>query len=276
MSAWLRIVLEAIFDRKNFRNEIVWYYRRWTGTARRFLAMHDIIFFFSKRESDYTFNPLYTTYTEKSLKRKQNYHTRIKGDDVYVTSINKKGVRENDVWSIPVINSQAKERVGYPTQKPLALLERIITASSNQGDFVLDPFCGCATACITAEKLGRRWIGIDLSPKAAELVKLRVEKELTNLLAHQVVERTDIPTRSGDYVRPKEIKHKLYGLQEGCCNGCRTHFEFRHFHVDHITPRSKGGGDVEGNLQLLCGSCNNIKGDRDMAYLKSRLAELNS
>ena len=78
------------------------------------------------------------------------------------------------VWTdINAINSQAKERTGYPTQKPLALLERIIKASSNEGDVVLDPFCGCATACVAAEQLGRRWVGIDISPKAVELVNMR-------------------------------------------------------------------------------------------------------
>ena len=280
MSAWLRIVLDSIFGKGNFQNEIVWHYRRWTGTAHRFLAMHDVLFFYTKQESGYVFNSLYTEYTEKSLKRKQNYHTRIKGDDVYVTSIDGKGVKENDVWMIPVINSQAKERVGYPTQKPLALLERVIEASTNKGDLVLDPFCGCATACVAAEKLGRQWIGIDISPKAAELVKIRAQRELSDFLSsqgarmYQIIHRTDIPRRSGAIVRPRDVRHRLYGLQEGRCKGCEQHFEFRHFHVDHIIPRSRGGQDVEGNLQLLCGSCNVIKGDKDMPYLRSRLREI--
>ena len=171
-----------------------------------------------------------------------------------------------------------RERVGYPTQKPLALLERIIKASSNEGDFVLDPFCGCATACVAAEKLGRKWIGIDISPKAAELVKIRAERELTDLLSsmgarvYEIIHREDIPVRTHQQVRSKDIKHKLYGLQEGVCNGCGAHFGFRHFHVDHIIPKSKGGQDSDENLQFLCGSCNAIKGDRDMAYLKERLS----
>ncbi len=80
------------------------------------------------------------------------------------------------LWAdISSINSQAKERTGYPTQKPLALLERIIKASSNEGDVVLDPFCGCATACVAAEQLGRQWVGIDISPKAVELVNMRLK-----------------------------------------------------------------------------------------------------
>ena len=182
------------------------------------------------------------------------------------------------VWTdIAPLSKSAKENTHYPTQKPLALLERIIKASSNEGDFVLDPFCGCATACVAAEKLGRQWIGIDISATAAGLVKLRAESELSDLLSsqgariYQIIHRTDIPRRSGATVRPRDVKHRLYGLQEGRCKGCEQHFEFRHFHVDHIIPRARGGQDVEGNLQLLCGSCNVIKGDRDMAYLRSRL-----
>ena len=73
------------------------------------------------------------------------------------------------------------ERIGYPTQKPLALLERIIKASSNEGDVVLDPFCGCATACVAAENLGRRWVGIDISPKAVELVNMRLQQTMGEL-----------------------------------------------------------------------------------------------
>ena len=85
------------------------------------------------------------------------------------------GVSLQDIWAdIKNLSPQAKERVGYPTQKPLALLERIIKASSNEGDIVLDPFCGCATACVSANRLDRQWVGIDLSPLAAKLVRSRV------------------------------------------------------------------------------------------------------
>ena len=88
------------------------------------------------------------------------------------------GAALDDVWTdISPVQSRAKERVGYPTQKPLALLDRIIKASSNPGDGVLDPFCGCATACVSAESLGRQWIGIDLSPVAATLVESRLREQ---------------------------------------------------------------------------------------------------
>jgi site-specific DNA-methyltransferase (adenine-specific) len=88
-----------------------------------------------------------------------------------------KGKRLNNIWvDIPNLTARSKERIGYPTQKPIALLERIIAASSNPDDIVLDPFCGCATTCVAAERLQRRWIGIDLSPKSYELAQSRLEQ----------------------------------------------------------------------------------------------------
>lgn len=117
-------------------------------------------------------------YTDKSLKRKQNYHTRIKGEDVYVTSIDKRGVRAGGVWQFQALNSQSKERTGYPTQKPLDLFQRILHSSSSKGDMILDPFCGCATACVAADALDRNWVGIDVSPRAAHSDEQQIDASL--------------------------------------------------------------------------------------------------
>ncbi|MCY3936355.1 MAG: DNA methyltransferase [Chloroflexi bacterium] len=182
------------------------------------------------------------------------------------------GARVQNLWGdINRVESQAKERLGYPTQKPLALLKRIIAASSNPDDVVLDPFCGCATACIAAEQLDRQWVGIDLSPLAAALVLRRAENEIGSLFA--IDHRTDIPRRTdlGKLPNYRTHKHTLYGLQEGVCAGCQVHFPFRNLTVDHKTPRSRGGGDHFENLQLLCGACNSAKGDGTMAELLARL-----
>ena len=187
-----------------------------------------------------------------------------------------RGVPVQDVWSdIKSLSGSNKERINYPTQKPLALLDRIIKASSNDDDLVLDPFCGCATTLVAAEILGRRWIGIDLSHKAVELVNLRLEQQVLGTLAGlpSVTARTDIPQRTdvGKLSPYKTHRHTLYGKQEGLCAGCRHHFPFRNFTVDHIVPRSKGGTDHLGNLQLLCGACNSTKGTMDQAAFVVKL-----
>ena len=167
-----------------------------------------------------------------------------------------------DIWTDIKFGPTAGERVGNPTQKPLALLERIIAASSNDGDMVLDPFCGCATACVAAEKLARQWVGIDISPKAAELVNIRLQQEMGSLFHHgYVTTRGDIPKRT-DVDAPKNYhqnKHVLYGKQEGQCGGCRMNFPFKVFEVDHMISQSRGGTDHIGNLQLLCSHCNRVK-----------------
>ena len=270
-SHYLKVLLDEIFGKNNFRNEIIWHYRRWTGKAKKFQSLHDIIFFYTKSD-EYTFNEQYTPYTEKSLKRKQNYHTRIKGDDIFVTSIDEKGVRENDVWvDIQLLNSQSKERTGYPTQKPLALLHRIIRSSSNEDDIVLDPFCGCATTCVAAQQLNRKWIGIDIAEQAVEVLVERLSDDagiFKDFLSTAIIpQRTDI-----QIIEPtKSVKERLYKEQNCLCNACGKHFDIWNLEIDHIIPKSKGGGNYYENYQLLCGACNRIKGDRPMEYLRLKI-----
>ena len=181
-----------------------------------------------------------------------------------------KGASYGNIWD-DVLPPAGEERTGYPTQKPVALLERIIKASSNKEDIVLDPFCGCATTCVAAERLQRHWIGIDISPKAVDLVRMRLENEVG--LFGDVIHRTDIPKRSEKLPNYRTHKHTLFGKQEGLCNGCRTQFPFRNMTIDHIVPQSQGGTDHEDNLQLLCGACNSTKGSGTQAQLIARLKE---
>ena len=203
-------------------------------------------------------------FTNRGGIRRKRYLDEMKGRPVQA------------IWDdIDAINSQSKERVGYPTQKPLALLERIISASSNPGDMVLDPFCGCATTCVAAEKLGRQWAGIDISEKAVELVNMRLLEHL-GLEGTLAVTRDKPPHRTdgGDRKKSANIRDILYNKQDGKCEGCRERYPLRNLETDHIHPRSKGGADVDENLQLLCGFCNRTKGDRPQRWLLRRLDEM--
>ena len=132
-------------------------------------------------------------------------------------------------------------------------------------------------ACVAADKLGRRWVGIDISPKAAELVNMRLQQAMGGLFHHgYVTARTDIPRRT-DIDAPipyRQNKHVLFGQQEGLCNGCGVMFPFRNFTVDHVVPQSRGGTDHLDNLQLPCGACNSVKGDRSQEHLIARLKEM--
>lgn len=182
----------------------------------------------------------------------------------------------DNVWKIPFLKGNAKESTGYPTQKPLTLLERVISASSNEGDIVLDPFCGCATTCVAAQQLNRKWIGIDIEAKAVDILIERLSDDAK--IFGDFVYRNDIPQRTDIKTadpKSKSIKNRLFLMQNQKCNGCATYFdEVRHFHVDHIIPSSKGGGDYFENFQLLCGSCNSIKGNRPMEYLTARIGQI--
>ena len=207
-----------------------------------------------------------------------------------VAEYRKKGKIPENWWEIRIA-ARSKEYVGYPTQKPLKLLERIISASSNEGGIVLDPFCGCATTCVAAEKLKRQWVGIDVSEKAFDLVKVRLNQEvqLGNLPMFKgraafsnksLIYREDIPARTDLDTRPlvgkykTEVKKMLYGEQGGYCGICDKHFEIIHLEIDHIYPKSKGGGDNISNLMLLCGHCNKTKGAKELAEAKSIIRPL--
>jgi site-specific DNA-methyltransferase (adenine-specific) len=185
--------------------------------------------------------------------------------------VDEQGVRENDVWHIPFVAPSSKERTGYPTQKSLALLHRIIKASSNEGDLVLDPFCGCATTCVTSQQQGRKWIGIDIAKQSVHILVERLSDDAglfkDFIATNQIPIRTDIQIVSPSL----SMKQQLYKDQQGLCNGCGTAFRIENMGIDHIIPKAKGGGGYYENYQLLCGSCNRIKGVRPMEYLRMKI-----
>lgn len=177
-AAWqIKPMLDNVFGENRFQNDIVWYYRGGGVSPRRWGRRHDIIFFYTKSDR-WTFNvdPVRTPYSGESADRLRYKAKAFRGANVYDNyEANPKGKHPDDVWPLQPIMPSAKERLGYPTQKPEKLLERIILASSNADDVVLDPFCGCGTTIAVAQQTQRRWIGIDISLTAAEIMKARVE-----------------------------------------------------------------------------------------------------
>jgi len=174
-SHYLKIMLDEVFGYNNFLNEIIWWYHDPAGTVKdRFKKKHDTIFIYARKSGNHNFNldDVRTPYSNGTLEQAKNKTISFGR----ITKTNPLGKVPEDVWEIPFINSQAKERLGYPTQKPEALLEKIIRASSNKGGIVLDAFCGCGTALAVAHKLGRKWIGIDISPSAIALIKNRLNR----------------------------------------------------------------------------------------------------
>ncbi|MEK9165578.1 MAG: DNA methyltransferase, partial [Patescibacteria group bacterium] len=186
-SHYLKIVLDAIFGKTNFRNELVWIYKGRELSHKNYSRKHDIIFFYTKSEL-YVFNweeilePLKES-SKKALARyedKKGYFiVRYKkgggfapieneGPETYRQYV-PKGVPPRDWFYADY--ARKSEQLGYATQKPETLLERIIKASSKEGDWVLDPFCGCGTTAAVAEKLNRNWIGIDITTLAISLIK---------------------------------------------------------------------------------------------------------
>ena len=276
----LKLVLDTIFGRDQFRNEIIWGYPPGGRAPKRgFHRKHDVILYYASTEG--TWNKPYTEMLESTRKtfnktdRQGRAYKVYPGGRQYLDETPGRPVPSwwTDIPSLGVAVS-SKERVGYPTQKPVALLKRIIEASSNPGDVVLDPFCGCATAAIAAEELNRQWIGIDLSPKAAELVEHRLHDQL-GLTASLANHRIDLPKRTdlGDLPPYRSWKNTLYGEQGGFCAGCREHFQTRHLEVDHVVPQSVGGTDHRSNLQLLCGHCNRRKGAGSMSEFMVKLLD---
>ena len=280
-SHYLKALLDAIFGKRNFRNEIIWCYAGGGIPKRDFPRKHDCILRYSK-SANYVYNPVYRPYSEGT---RQRGRTKVKGK-YFVAGLNPKGTPVNDWWAdIKKITSPTDpEKTGWPTQKSLELYERIINASSNEGDIVLDPFCGCATTPVAAERLDRQWVGIDIWDGAYQQVVERMEKEANKSLRwREHVEgvhyettppiRTDSGTEAVPFIQVTEkyaepgrrmsraeMYEYLLAQYGQKCQGCdRTFDDARYLELDHNTPRSDGGLNHITNRVLLCSPCNRAK-----------------
>ena len=237
---YLKIVLDAIFGRGNFRNEIVWHYTGGGRSKTYFSRKHDTIFWYGKNAKTAHFNldAMRVPYKETSGYA-QSGITSASGKK-YMPHPD--GTPVDDVWDIPIINPLANERLGYPTQKPLPLLDRIIAASSNPGDMVLDPFCGCGTAIEAAEKGNRQWIGIDITYAAISAIQERFRRNRPDVWQYVQIEGTPETVEEIDTTLLNEAS-PLYARKE-----------FEKFCVASIggMPNNKMGADggIDGRIPL--------------------------
>lgn len=201
-SHYLKLLMDAIFGARNFQNEIVWHYTVGGKSQRRFARKHNIILFYTKSE-DFTFNGKAVGIPRKTGTQSfggkigvdeqgRRYQDKRTKEGKYYRYYLDEGKVPEDVWLLESIQSQDKERLGYPTQKPEILLERIVKASSNEGDIVLDPFCGCGTTLVAAHRLKRKWIGIDITHLAISAMKWRLNNIFPGIKYKVIGEPVDL------------------------------------------------------------------------------------
>ncbi|MCX6643555.1 MAG: site-specific DNA-methyltransferase [Candidatus Bathyarchaeota archaeon] len=221
---YLKQMLDEVFGENKFQNEVVWYYKGAGISPKRWARRHDTIFFYTKgKEWYFDPDPVRDQYAESTKERFSHYIGNIRdGHDFGEQALNPKGKHPDDVWQIKIVAPSAKARLGYPTQKPEALLNRIILASSPKDSVILDPFAGCGTTLVSAQQHGRHWIGIDISPTACNLMKRRLVK-----VGAQSIKMIGMPTTV------KDLK-------------CLKPFEFQNWIVDRINgvQSNKKVGDM--------------------------------
>ena len=291
--AYVKAMLDAIFGRDNFRNEIVWRIGWVSGfktQKRGWVRNHDTLLYYTKQPKGFTFNKEYIPYP-KDYARRDGKAGQGKGIPIEDTW----NCQQADQLHSINIMSFSKEKTGWPTQKPIALYERIIKASSNEGDTVLDPFAGCATTCIAAERLGREWVAIDIHQEAKTVVLDRLRKEARLPMSRgrwdrAITVKTRAPKRTDDggpaapelvLVSPRpreprltarELRAQLIRDDGMQCQGCGwvPHHE-EYLEVDHRIPSSREGRDDIRNRVLLCSPCNGAKGNKlTLAELRER------
>jgi len=279
-SHYLKIIMDSIFGPHQIRNEIIWHYKRYTAKSGQFQKLHDILFWYSKT-NNYTFNDLREEYGEKSGKNDSHYKQdedgrwfrwqKRKDAQPYKIYLSE-GRRMGDVWEIPFINASSKERLGYPTQKPIALLERIIQASSKENDVVFDPFCGCGTTVEAAIKNHRQWMGCDIAIHSIKLIQdTRIKKYGLNENEEYIIEGIPQSTEQAQYLFEQDPFQFQYWAVEktgGFCSSKKTAdkgIDGRiYFQIDNtlysMVLSVKGGNIKPGDIRDLRGVLEREKG----------------
>ena len=266
-SHYIKVIMDGIFGRKHFRNEVIWDYTfRMMHLKRIYNRKHDVLLFYAKSPATRITMPTTPWTREEVIKtRKQKVHVDDDGEEWIwmpggkgksksrlkkITDIVDEGKAVSDVWAMPTLSSSAKERRGYDTQKPLRLLERIVQASSNPGDLVLDPFCGCGTSVEAAEKHGRKWIGVDISGDAVDEIRDRLaEISVHESQGHYEVREGNPDTmaeynRLNPYEKQEWLVRKLGGLPNPKKSGDRGIDGDMKFHMG----ADKDGNDTWGRM----------------------------
>ena len=296
-SHYLKELMDAIFGKNNFLGEIIWNKQNGVKAKRKWGNENENLLCYAKKYGKHVFNvedpscrkPFSKMSLEMHFKNKDAegrlYRERKHKGKSYIYYADQGrfiGNLWDDISSMQANTPLKRESTGYPTQKPLALYERIIRASSKEGDIVLDPFAGCATTCVAAEMLGREWVGIDIWDKAHKVVVERLEAEglLSGYKLGEINYTTEIPERTDDgqidapFLKTKkrvdepkgprmsraEMRAHLLDQHGAKCRGCgRVFNDPRYLELDHNTPRADGGINHISNRILLCGPCNKAK-----------------
>uniref|UniRef100_UPI0026335861 DNA methyltransferase n=1 Tax=Brachyspira sp. TaxID=1977261 RepID=UPI0026335861 len=251
-SHYIKIILDGIFGYKNFINEIIWSYQGTSQSKRFFKRKHDVIFFYSKNNKLYYFDaeaasePISDFSKSKYNKEDENgKYKEIKHKDgkVYKQYI-KETMRMRDVWEIPIINAMSKERMGYPTQKPTELLERIIKAVTKKGDIVMDPFCGCGTTLDAAQQLNRKWIGIDICMLSGSLIEQRLKDNYP-----LVIMKGKDYTIDGIPVTMEQVKELIHKEDTSKNEG---RYQFQYWAIERVkgfaSSKKSGDGGIDGSI----------------------------
>lgn len=176
VAPWVRVNLDELLGIRHFASEIIWRYRRWPTKTPNFQRVHDVLLRYVKTPGSSRWNQLFEPLSASTVETWGDRRQQREGRRSVSTDEPSMGCPMGDVWELPIVAPVARERTGYPTQKPERLLERLLLALTDPGDLVIDPYCGSGTTCAVAARLGRSAIGIDRNPEATAVARKRLDR----------------------------------------------------------------------------------------------------